>query len=140
MTERKLTLSGGGPASYAVDLDGHDLSKGVRRLTIEVEAGNRPRVEMELTVHAIEVTEIGVKDSHFEVSMPDEAREALITLGWTPPGARPRGISGSLSFSDATPIMICQCAVRCVGDSVNDALIAWSGHVTTAHQDEPWGE
>lgn len=84
MTERKLTLSGG-PLPYTVTLDGQDLSKGIRRLAIDVASDNWPRVKAELVIHAIEVTELGVKDSHFEVSMPDEAREALIALGWTPP-------------------------------------------------------
>lgn len=84
MTERKLTLSGG-PPTYTATLDGLDISKGIRRLTIDVGPDDWPRVEAELVIHAIEVTELGVKDSHFEVSMPDEAREALIALGWTPP-------------------------------------------------------
>lgn len=84
MTKRTLTLSGG-PMPYKVTLDGQDLSKGIRRLTIDVGPNDWPRVEAELVIHAIEVTELGVKDSHFVVSMPDEARAALIALGWTPP-------------------------------------------------------
>lgn len=84
MTERKLTLSGG-PLPYAVTLDGQDLSNGIRRLAIVVEPGNWPRVEAELAIHAVEIAELGVKDPQFVVSMPDEARAALIALGWTPP-------------------------------------------------------
>jgi hypothetical protein len=85
MTKRTLTLSGG-PSFYTVTLDGQDLSKGIRRLTIDVDPRNGwPRVEAELAIHAIEVTELSVKDPHFEVSMPDVARDALIALGWTPP-------------------------------------------------------
>jgi hypothetical protein len=84
MTKRTLTLSGG-PPPYKVTLDGQDLSEGIRRLTIDVAGDSLPRVEAELIIHAIEVTDLGVKDSSFVLSMPDEAREALIALGWTPP-------------------------------------------------------
>lgn len=85
MTERKLTLSGG-PLPYAVTLDGQDLSKGIRRLNIEVDPrGDWPRVEAELAIHAVEVTELGMKDPNIVVSMPDEARAALLALGWTTP-------------------------------------------------------
>lgn len=45
-------------------------------------------------------------------------------------------MGGSLSFSDADPIMTCQCGARCFGDSINDALIAWGSHLTTVHRDE----
>ncbi|MFC4006625.1 hypothetical protein ACFOY2_05295 [Nonomuraea purpurea] len=85
MTERKLTLSGG-PLSYEVAIDGRDVSRGVRRLSIEVDPRNNgPRVETELAIDAIEVTALGARDPEFVVSMPDEARDALIALGWTPP-------------------------------------------------------
>ncbi|KAB8186878.1 hypothetical protein FH608_046150 [Nonomuraea phyllanthi] len=83
--QHKLTLSGG-PFVYTVTLDGHDLSQAIRRMTIDVDPRDSlPRVEAELAIHAIEVTELGVKDAHFEVVMPDETRAALIALGWTPP-------------------------------------------------------
>ncbi|MFB4276053.1 hypothetical protein ACBJ59_12215 [Nonomuraea sp. MTCD27] len=45
-------------------------------------------------------------------------------------------VSGSLAFSDATPIMTCRCGVRCFGDSINDALTAWGIHLTTLHRNE----
>ena len=89
MTERKLTLSGGPDAPYTVVLDGQDLSNGIRRLTIDVDAATRreeyPQVVAELAVSTVEIATLGVEGSRFEVSMPDEAREALIALGWTPP-------------------------------------------------------
>lgn len=57
-----------------------------RKLTIDVSPrDDGPRVVAELKIDAIEVTSLGVKDPQFVVSMPDEAREALIVLGWTPP-------------------------------------------------------
>ncbi|MFI7448094.1 hypothetical protein ACIBQX_11400 [Nonomuraea sp. NPDC049714] len=85
MSKRTLTLSGG-PLPHKVTLDGQDFSEGIRRLTIDVDPRNGwPRVEAELAIYAIEVTELGVENSRFEVSMPDEAWAALIVLGWTPP-------------------------------------------------------
>ncbi|MET8985845.1 hypothetical protein ABZW49_10390 [Nonomuraea wenchangensis] len=81
---RKLTLTGG-PLAYTATLDGQDISQGIRRLTIDVGVGDVPHVTAELAIHAIEVTELGVKAPHIVVSMPNEARAALIALGWTPP-------------------------------------------------------
>lgn len=47
-------------------------------------------------------------------------------------------MQGTLTFSDADPVMTCQCGARCLGDSINDALIAWGRHVTTVHRGEEW--
>jgi hypothetical protein len=85
MTKRTLTLSGG-PAAYTLAIDGQDVSRGIRRLTIEADPRNRgPRVEAELAIDAIEVTALAVEEPEFLVSMPNEARIALIAAGWTPP-------------------------------------------------------
>ncbi|MBN6054531.1 hypothetical protein JYK22_21495, partial [Nonomuraea sp. RK-328] len=85
MTKRTLTLSGE-RGSYQVALDGHDLSRALRSLTIEVNSRNAgTRVVAELKIDAVEVTSLGARDPQFMLSMPDEAREALIALGWTPP-------------------------------------------------------
>jgi hypothetical protein len=46
------------------------------------------------------------------------------------------GVKVLLSFSDADPVMTCQCGAKCFGDSVNDALIAWGKHVTTEHRED----
>ncbi|MEU6709989.1 hypothetical protein ABZ897_00805 [Nonomuraea sp. NPDC046802] len=84
MTERKLTLTAG---SYdaKVELDGHDLSRALRGITIRCEAGHRPSVDLDLKVDAIEVTQLAVRDPQILLAMPDEAKAALIALGWTPP-------------------------------------------------------
>jgi hypothetical protein len=88
MPDRTFSLSGG-PLAYQVTLDGHDVSKAFRRVVIDVGASTRavdnPQVTAELAITAIEVTDLGVKDSQFVVTMGDEAREALIALGWAPP-------------------------------------------------------
>jgi len=39
-------------------------------------------------------------------------------------------------FSDSDPTVECQCKWRHVGDSLNDAVLAWTKHVTEAHRDD----
>lgn len=41
-----------------------------------------------------------------------------------------------LDFKDCDPVATCHCGARCFGDSINDALIAWGQHLTTAHRGE----
>lgn len=85
MTKRILTLAGG-QGNYQVALDGQDLSRALRSLTIDVNPrDNGPRIVAEMRIDAIELTSLSVKDSQFIVSMPTEAKTALIALGWTPP-------------------------------------------------------
>lgn len=38
-----------------------------------------------------------------------------------------------LYFSDADPVAECGCRWRHVGDSLNDAVLAWAKHVTEKH-------
>lgn len=64
-----------------VSIDGHDISNAVRSIRFDGEAGMRPRVTLDL--HIRDVTTVSSKDT--ELLIPDATREALITLGWTPP-------------------------------------------------------
>ena len=42
----------------------------------------------------------------------------------------PRGdIVAGLGFSDADPVMECQCGSRFKGDSINDAVLGWTAHL-----------
>lgn len=41
-----------------------------------------------------------------------------------------------LSFDGCDPVATCHCGACCKGDSINDALIAWGEHLTTAHRGE----
>jgi hypothetical protein len=84
MTDHKLSISGP-PHSPAVHLDGHNLSRALRALSIRFEAGHLPKVEAELAICEIDVASMGVRDSEIVISMSDAVREALIELGWTPP-------------------------------------------------------
>lgn len=85
MNERKLTLSAG-PYETKVELDGQDISRALRGITIRCEAAHRPSVDLDLKLDAIEVARLAVRDPDFIVSMSDDVRDALIALGWTPPG------------------------------------------------------
>lgn len=40
----------------------------------------------------------------------------------------------ALGWNDCDPVAVCHCGARCVGDSINGALIAWGQHLTTAHR------
>ncbi|WP_327066837.1 hypothetical protein [Kitasatospora sp. NBC_01302] len=41
-----------------------------------------------------------------------------------------------LGWNDCDPVATCHCDARCVGDSVNDAVLAWAAHLTAAHKGE----
>lgn len=40
------------------------------------------------------------------------------------------GLTATIQFSDADPIVTCECGHRSFGDSINDAVLAWAAHVT----------
>ncbi|WP_326828692.1 hypothetical protein OIE13_22390 [Streptosporangium sp. NBC_01810] len=78
-------LPGEHPWSPRIEVDDHDISHGVRAISVEYQAGRIPRVQVELAMSTVEVTQLGAKEVELLVSMPDGARDALIKLGWTPP-------------------------------------------------------
>lgn len=84
MNERKLTLSAG-QYDAKVDLDGQDISRALRGVTIRCAANERPSVDLDLKLDAIEVTRLAVRDPEILLSLSDDVRDALIALGWTPP-------------------------------------------------------
>lgn len=58
---------------------------------------------------------------------------------WRPrePGRLAGMMPMGLTFSDADPISVCligTCGWHAHGDSINDALLAWSGHLTADHR------
>lgn len=64
-----------------VILDGTDVSGAVRRLTVRAKAGRPSDIELDLSV--VDVTRID--SDHAQVLNPPATRDALVTLGWTPP-------------------------------------------------------
>lgn len=47
-------------------------------------------------------------------------------------------MKGGLSSGGDSPLVECECGARCYGDSINDAVLSWARHVTTAHSSEDW--
>jgi hypothetical protein len=39
-------------------------------------------------------------------------------------------VQGNLSLGDNNPSVECQCGARVYGDSLNDAVTAWTAHIT----------
>lgn len=64
-----------------VVVDGQDLSKGVRGFALRGGVGEITALELDLNL--IDVTR--VSSTSTEILIADEASEALIALGWTPP-------------------------------------------------------
>lgn len=42
----------------------------------------------------------------------------------------------SLGWSDAYPVATCTCGARFIGDSLNDTVLGWAKHVTSAHRED----
>jgi hypothetical protein len=73
-----------------------DVTNGVARITIEQgkETGFLPRVDLELSLVDVQVD----GEAEVRLHISDSVRDALIALGWTPPGpAIPRLIVGDSS-------------------------------------------
>lgn len=70
-----------GPGQVHVEVDGNDISKALRGLTVRLGAGHLPEVELDLSV--IDVTDFGMPE--VMVHIPEAVHDALVKLGWTPP-------------------------------------------------------
>lgn len=81
MRDVQITGLTPGYKDLSLTLDGHTISpRGISGLTIEAGTGEVPRLTLD--VLALDITEVG---GQMEVLIPEEARELLMTLGWTPP-------------------------------------------------------
>lgn len=79
MPKAKLKISGH-PGNYRVHLDDHDISTSLRGLSFAVNEQEWPRVTLDVIVWDLQETELDVI-----ASVPDDTRDLLIRLGWTPP-------------------------------------------------------
>lgn len=68
----------------SLELDGHDISRAVERVTLTLDPDYFPRLDLDVCVKAITVGH--VDNPQVELFMSDEARDLLIAQGWTPPG------------------------------------------------------
>lgn len=80
MSVHKVRISGG-PGTYSVLLDEHEIATALRRVTFDSgEPGpDLPKVTLDLSVWCPEI------DSEAEVLIPGPTRDLLVRLGWTPP-------------------------------------------------------
>ncbi|SEN85471.1 hypothetical protein [Nonomuraea pusilla] len=83
MKRHKVTIlpNAGGFGAHGLQVDGHDISRGVRSLTMSLDPGTPPRVDLEMAL--VEVQRMEFETSELYIS--ESTREALITLGWTAP-------------------------------------------------------
>lgn len=78
----KLEITGTGlPGGTVIRLDGHDITQVMRELTLNVGAGVVP--SLDLTIPVFEGMRLGLEE--VQVYLPDETRELLVRIGWTPP-------------------------------------------------------
>jgi len=70
-----------GPGQAHVEVNGHDISTALRGLSLELSVGNLPKVELDLCV--VDVTDFAMTE--VQLHIPDDVRDALVKLGWTPP-------------------------------------------------------
>lgn len=84
MSAHQFRLSSHGYAG-TVHLDGQDISRAVRDVTVKMRAGDVPQVTLGLAVHTLDESDIDA-----EVRISEDTRTLLSRLGWTPPGDNPR--------------------------------------------------
>lgn len=70
-----------GVGQARIEVDGHDISTAVRGVDVRLRAGELPIVDLDLVVHEVQRLEM----AEAEVVIDSDVRDALITLGWTPP-------------------------------------------------------
>lgn len=84
-----------------VEVDGQDITNGVRALTLHARAGDLTELHLDMAVH--ETTTV---TGEAQVFMGDSARDALMRLGWTPPANLPVG------STDLAVRALCQAALN----------------------------
>lgn len=78
-TWHTMRISGPGHASR-VELSGHDISHALTGVTLRLDAGSVPTATLELALW-----EVPAELDAVEVKVPDETKDLLVRLGWTPP-------------------------------------------------------
>lgn len=108
MARVEITSKGG--TDGTVHLDGHDISRAVRGVIVDVHVeSGRPQVTLELGVYEIERLDL----EEAEVRITTATRDALVKLGWTPPNrlVAVRELhcvrSGTGGIWDTDPVAIC---------------------------------
>lgn len=77
----KLRITSGPNTTATVELDGADVSRAVCGLTLTMKPGHLPTAVLE-----VPLLDVSAGTGELNVHIPDEARDLLLKLGWTPPG------------------------------------------------------
>ena len=89
MSTIKITVNQLGRGQVLVD--GVDISPAVVSANVDVQAGQRPRLIVELAGY---VADVEAEDA--DLVIPERTREALERLGWTPPAQTgPDAVAGN---------------------------------------------
>lgn len=86
-----------------IELDGHDIAKNVRGVTVKLEAGEAPRVVLELSISEVEITTLGDSVSTFQVSMDEDTARVLQALGWLPPETQRNTYTAQRAWTPVEP-------------------------------------
>lgn len=81
MTSGRVTItSEGHPKTARVNLDGRDITRALRRVSLDLRHDDAPQITLELVVaETVSVTGGSM------LYVADESRDLLIAFGWTPP-------------------------------------------------------
>ncbi|MER5420348.1 hypothetical protein [Streptosporangium roseum] len=85
MTKHNVNITTGHHERPRVEVDGTDISSGLRGVNIEIGLDGIPRIEAEIAVSVIDVMRLASPNAEVVLSLPPGAHEALVALGWTPP-------------------------------------------------------
>jgi hypothetical protein len=75
---RAILTPGLGPGT-TLEVNGHDITKTVRSMTLTAEAGNFVTAEIDVVVFDAEI------NGEATIQLPEATHDALMKLGWTPP-------------------------------------------------------
>lgn len=78
---RSLRITGTGrPGGTQVELDGQDISRALRGVTLRLDTEHRPTAVLDIDVHDLDAD---TAETH--IAIPEPTRALLTRLGWTPP-------------------------------------------------------
>jgi hypothetical protein len=81
MSPRLVITSEGHPTSHRVNLDSHDITRSLRKVTLVLAANDPPQATLELAAY-----EVAASVDNTRLHIPDETVELLERFGWTAPG------------------------------------------------------
>lgn len=77
-------ICGGSPEATRVELDGEDISQTLTGLSVRLDAGELPCIQLDVLV-----LDLTAELENPRIVIPDDTRDLLIRFGWTPPSDDP---------------------------------------------------